>query len=115
MLSIDGIQSVGFHGDLVEVVPDVMQLPHHGEEVRGRSFLGNNTADKLPQVGGNRQVAAPCFFLEIPGFRFVQPQLDFDITIANRFHSFFSIQIQGYQGFPLTSCLCGSTKAMLAP
>lgn len=113
MLGIDGIQSVGFHGNLVEVVPDVMQFPHHGEEVRGWSFLGDNTVDKLPQIGGNRQVAAPCFFLEIPGFRFVQPQLDFDISIANRFHSFLN-QVQGYQGFPLTSGLCGSTKAMLA-
>ena len=105
---------MGFHGDLVEVVPNVMQFPHHGEEIRGRSFFGNNTVDKLPQIGGNRQAAAPCFFLEIPGFRFVQPQLDFDVSIANRFHSLL-IQVQGYQGFPLTSCLCGSTKAMLAP
>ena len=114
MLGIDGSQRMGLHGNLVEIVPDVMQLPHHGKEIRGRSFFGNNTVDKLPQIGGNRQVAAPCFLLEIPGFRFVQPQLDFDVSVANRFHS-FSIQIQGYQGFPLTSGLCGSTKAMLAP
>ena len=73
VLGIDGIQRMSLHGDLVEVVPDVMQLPHHREEVRGRSFFWYNTVDKLPQIGGNGQVAVPCFFLQIPGLCFVQP------------------------------------------
>ena len=73
VLGINDIQRMGFCSDLVEVVPDVMQLPHHREEVRGRSFFWYNTVDKMPQIGGNRQAAAPCFFLQIPGLCSVQP------------------------------------------
>ena len=73
VLGINGIQRMGFHSDLVEIVPDVMQLPHHSKKVRRWCFLGNNAVDKMPQIGGNRQVAAPCLFLKISGFCFVQP------------------------------------------
>ena len=73
VLGINDIQRMGFHSDLVEVVPNVMQLPHHREEVRGRSFFWYNTVDKMPQIGSNRQAAVPCFFLQIPGLCSVQP------------------------------------------
>lgn len=73
VLGINGIQRMGFCSDLIEVVPDVMQLPHHREEVRGRSFFWYNTVDKIPQIGGNRQVAAPCLLLKTSDFCFIQP------------------------------------------
>lgn len=64
---------MGFHCKLVQVVPNVVKLPHHRKEVRGWCFLGDNAVDKMAQIGGNRQVTASCFFLKISGFCFVQP------------------------------------------
>ena len=66
----------------------------------------------MADVSCHRDVAALRLFLEALSFFLVEPNLDLNIAVTHTGFSFSGLGVSG--GLPLTSGLCGSTKAMLA-
>ena len=83
MLGIDGIQSVGFRGDLIEVVPDVMQFPHHGEEVRWGRISWDNAGNEPAQISFSGQTGSSDQPGQMHQFRLCQPDFDFIVSIVH--------------------------------
>ena len=82
-LDINDIQGVSFLGDLVQIVAYAVKLLCHGIIVRRRCILRHQIIDKMTKVSSNRDVAALGFLLQIFCLLFIEPHLNFDITITH--------------------------------
>ena len=96
MLGIDGVQSMGLYGNLVEIVPDVMQFPHHCEEVRWGCFSWYNAGNELAQIGFSGQTGSADQPGQMYHLRLRQSDFDFIVSILH----FTPINIEGFRDTP---------------
>ena len=81
---------MGFCGDLIEVVADPVQLPHHGVIVGRRGVLRFKAVYQMPKIRFTGKSALFDLLLKRLGFLFVKPELNVNIAFSHIFTSLFS-------------------------
>lgn len=78
------LSCMGFCSDLIEVVADPVQLPHHGVIVGRRCVLRFKAIYQVPKIRFTGKSALFDLLLKRLGFLFVQPELNVNIAFSHR-------------------------------
>ena len=83
-LHIQCVQSMSFCGDLIEVVADPVELPHHGVIIGRRCVLRFKAVYQVPKIRFTGKPAFLDLLLKRLGFLFIQPELNVNIAFSHR-------------------------------
>ena len=82
-LHIENIQGVRFDGNLIQVVADPVELPHHGVVIGRRGVLRFKAVYQVPKIRFTGKSAFLDLLLKRLGFLFIQPELNVNIAFSH--------------------------------